>query len=150
MSDMSDFMHIASFDEFPPAEKLAQRLADAGIDAHARNDAMEQFWKMYNLHPRAHCQVLVKTDRADEAFRLLADWDAKDGVLAGAVRCPECGSTRVEYPQFSRRTIVGAIPAVAAAAGIIERDFYCAACQFTWPPAADPTDSVPAGKDLIR
>ena len=147
---MSDYMHIASFDEQAAAEKLAQRLTQEGFDTIARNDAAEQFWKLYNLHPRAQCLVLVATDRADEALRLLQELDATDDVLRGAVRCPECRSTRVEYPQFSRRTIVGALPAIAAAAGLIDREFFCAACQFTWPPAEDPTETVPAGKDLLR
>src|SRR4030095_9378091 len=62
-----------------------------------------------------------------------AKLDRTNGVLSQAVRCPECGSMRIEYPQFSRRTIMGALPSALAAAGVIERDFYCEACHFTWP-----------------
>jgi hypothetical protein len=51
----------------------------------------------------------------------------------------------VEYPQFSRRTVLGALPAIAAAAGVIEKDYYCEACHYTWPaepPKAEPEKDV--------
>ena len=87
----------------------------------------------------------------DAVLRRLKELDATEKVLRLAVCCPSCGSSQVEFPQFSRKTIVGAVlPALAAAAGIVERHFYCAACQFTWAPAPDPATAVPLGKDMTR
>jgi transposase-like protein len=59
------------------------------------------------------------------------------------IRCPDCGSTQVEYPQFSRNTIVGALPAVAAAVGMVEPEFFCRSCHYSWAPA--PTEAPPVG-----
>ena len=147
---MNDYLHIASFDDSAEAEKLAARLTQEGFKATTTNEAAEQFLKLYNAHPRAHCRVLVTPDRADEAIRRLDELDATEGVLHAAVRCPQCGSPRVEYPQFSRNTIMGALPAAAAALGLVDREFFCAACQLTWPPEHDPVETVPGGKDLLK
>lgn len=138
---MAQLMTLVSFDEIEPAEKLAERMREAGLTAEIRDDSGEQKWKMFNLSPRAHIQVVGPERDADIAFTKLTEWDKADGALAEAVRCPECGSTRIEYPQFSRRTIMGAWPAALAAAGVIEKDFYCNSCQYTWP--AEPPKPEP-------
>jgi hypothetical protein len=59
--------------------------------------------------------------------------DKSSGVLRDAIRCPECGSSRIEYPQFSRRFTWGAIAAVFADLGFFEKKFFCKHCQYTWP-----------------
>ena len=137
---MAQFMTIVRFDEIPPAERLATRLREAGYDARIQDESDAQVWQLYNIHPRAHILVNVPQDDADRAMAHIRDWDVADRVLDGAARCPECGSTRVQFPQFSRRTIMGAFPAVLASAGVIEKDFYCEACQATWPPAQPPPE----------
>jgi len=134
-------MTIASFNETAPAEVLATRLREAGFAAEVRDESQEQKWKLYNLHPKAHIRVVIEEGRAAEAEAAMRQWHDVDGALAAAIRCPECGSARIEYPQFSRKTIMGAFPAALAAAGVIERDFYCEACHYTWPaepPAVEP------------
>ena len=137
---MAQIMTIASFNETEPAEKLAARLRDAGYHAEVRDESGEQKWKLYNLNPKAHIRVVINEEQSKEAEATLAKWIQEDGELAGAVRCPDCGSARIEYPQFSRRTIMGALPAAFAAAGVIERDFYCEACHFTWPAEPPPAE----------
>ena len=132
---MATLMPVVSFNELAPAEALAARLRAAHFAAEVRDDSNEQKWKLFNLHPLAQMQVVVPESEANRAIEQLNAWDAADGALAQAVRCPECRSTRVEYPQFSRRTIMGALPAAFAAAGVIDRSFYCESCHFTWPAA---------------
>jgi hypothetical protein len=66
------------------------------------------------------------------AVEQLRQWDG-DPAIEQIVHCPECGSARIEFPQFSRRTIMGALPAALAATGVIDQQFYCEACHFTWP-----------------
>jgi DNA-directed RNA polymerase subunit M/transcription elongation factor TFIIS len=148
-------MPIASFNESAPAEKLATRLREAGFQAEVRDESQEQKWKLYNLHPKAHIRVVINETQAQEAEGMMRKWDQTDGALAAAIRCPECGSARIEYPQFSRRTIMGAFPAALAAAGVIERDFYCEACQYTWPEHETPIPEQDAlwwskGKPVIK
>ena len=138
---MAQVTTVASFNETAPAENLASRLRDAGFQAEVRDESGEQKWKLYNLDPKAHIRVVVNEEQTPQAEAALRQWDSTDGALSSAVRCPECGSSRVEYPQFSRRTIMGAFPAALAAAGVIERDFYCDSCHYTWP--AEPPSPEP-------
>ncbi len=56
-----------------------------------------------NRHPRAHMRVWVRKEEYERAIELIREWE-QEGVMSQAVRCPQCGSSRIEYPQFSRRT----------------------------------------------
>ncbi len=123
---------VATFNEPEPAEQLATRLREAGVAASVYDESNEQKWKLFNLRPRAHLRVRVPGQNETGALALLAQWDG-DPLLQQAVHCPECGSSRIEFPQFSRRTIMGALPAALAATGVIDQAFFCEACNFTWP-----------------
>ena len=138
---MAQIMTLVAFNELEPAEALSARLREAQFQSEVRDDSGEQKWKMFNLHPRAHMQVVVPEEQHEAALAQIREWHASDGVLAEAAICPECASTRVEFPQFSRRTVLGALPSVLAAAGVIEQNFYCEACHFTWP--AEPPKAEP-------
>ncbi len=129
---MDQYLTIASFNEREPADVLTDRLRAAGFNADVFDESAAQKWLLLNLTPRAHMRVRVPKDDGERAMQQLREWDAADGAMKDAVRCPQCGSSRIEYPQFSRRTLMGALPAAAAAAGIIERQFFCEACGFTW------------------
>jgi hypothetical protein len=137
---MPEFISIAAFNEREPAEELAGRLRGAGYESEVFDESIEQKWHLMQIRPHAHMRVRVAESQTERALQQLQEW-IKEGLLTRAVRCPECGSTRVEYPQFSRRTIMGALPAIAAAAGMIERDYYCEACHYTWP--AEPSKPEP-------
>jgi hypothetical protein len=128
---MEQLITVATFNDREPAEDVAARLRTAGIAAVVYDESNEQKWKLFNLKPRAHLRVRVHM--ADEAatVTMFKDWDG-DAALAQAVHCPECHSSRIEFPQFSRRTIMGALPAALASAGVIEKQFYCEACHHTW------------------
>lgn len=129
---MEQSFTVASFNTKAPADKLAARLREAGFKADVFDESGEQKWLLLNLEPKAHMRVRVPKEEADRALHTLKEWDAADGAMGEAVRCPQCGSSRIEYPQFSRRTLMSALPAAAAAAGIIERQYYCEACGNTW------------------
>lgn len=139
---MEQLLRVASFNETESAEAVATRLNQAGFHADVHDESDQQKWHLFNLAPRAHLHVRVPQDEEARVIAQLKEWIASgEDAAAKAVRCPECGSFRVEYPQFSRKTLMGALPAALAAAGVIERDYYCESCHFTWPaepPKADP------------
>ncbi|HEX8296534.1 MAG TPA: hypothetical protein VF593_09560 [Chthoniobacteraceae bacterium] len=141
---MEQLITVATFNERTPAEGLAERLRAEGFVAEVYDESNEQKWKLFNLTPRAHLRVRVQTEHEDAAIKFLRSIE-DDANLAQAVKCPDCGSSRIEFPQFSRRTIMGALPAALAATGLIEQDFYCGACHFTWPaeaPKAEPENDI--------
>ena len=139
---MEQLINLASFNKLDKAEPLMERLKAAGVRAEIHDESPEQKTWFMTGEPKAHIRLRVNKEDFEAAQKLVLEWDRADGVLKDAVRCPECGSARVEYPQFSRRTGTSAGFAVLAAAGIIERTYYCENCQFTWP------DKTPEAPDL--
>jgi len=137
---MEQTIIIATFNESNPAETLKDRLHDAGLHAEVVDDSSAQALFFMNRHPRANMHVLVRKEEYETAKKLVREWE-KDGVMSQAVICPQCGSSRIEYPQFSRRTAGSMFFALLAAAHLIPREYYCEDCQFTWP------DKVPAEID---
>jgi len=130
---MEQNITVATFNDRAPAEKIAQRLRDLGLHADLYDESNEQKWKLFNLDPRAHMRVRVHTSEEERAHALVKEWHETEGALADAVHCPECGSSKIEFPQFSRRTLMGALPAALAATGVIDKEYYCEDCHFTWP-----------------
>ena len=141
---MEQLITLATFNEMDKAEPLKEKFKAAGIWSEIYDESSAQKTWFMTGTPKAHIRLRVKKEDFDAAQKLLAEWDAAEGVLKDAVRCPECGSSRIEYPQFSRRTGVTAGFALLAAAGIIGRSYYCENCQFTWPdkPPVEPNLDV--------
>jgi predicted RNA-binding Zn-ribbon protein involved in translation (DUF1610 family) len=137
---MEQVLTLATFNETPPAESLKDRLLDAGLHAELIDDSGTQAIFFMSAHPRAQMKVQVRKEDYERAKTLVQEWE-RDGVLSQAVRCPQCGSSRIEYPQFSRRTAGSMFFAMLSAAHLIPREYYCEDCQFTWP------DKVPAEID---
>ena len=135
---MEQYLTVATFNERAPAEMIAARLNEAGISADVFDESDAQRFLLMNLEPRAHMRVRVDKDAGERAMEKLHEWDRSEGIMRDAVRCPQCGSSRIEYPQFSRRTLMSAFPAAVAATGLIDRESYCEACAFTWPAEVKP------------
>jgi hypothetical protein len=82
----------------------------------------------------AGARLAVAAEHFEQAEKLLLAWDLADGSLKQAIRCPECKSFRVDYPQFARNSVMTNMAAgVAAELGLVEKDYYCQKCHFTWP-----------------
>jgi len=130
---MEQIITVATFNDRAPAERLLARLCEAGFHADLQDESNEQKWTLFNLTPRAHLRVRVHSSEEERALVQLGEWK-DDPVFREAIHCPECGSSQVEFPQFSRKTIVGAVPVAAlAAAGVIDQNYFCTSCNFTWP-----------------
>ncbi len=141
---MEQLITVATFNERAPADIIAKRLREAGLAAEVYDESQEQKWKLWNLNPRAHMRVRVHSAEQTRAEALLDEWKGTEPATSQIVRCPECGSSRIEFPQFSRRTIMGALPAALAATGVIAREYYCEACHFTWPDSTKPEPELDA------
>jgi hypothetical protein len=126
-----EWLTVATFNEYEEAEPLSRRLENAGIKAEIYDERKVQKW--YFLAPAlAGIRLRVPKEKVSAARELLGQWNTSEGVLRHAISCPECGSSRIEYPQFSRHFLWGGIAAVFAALGCFQRKFFCKQCQFTW------------------
>jgi hypothetical protein len=73
-------------------------------------------------------------DQVERAEQLLLEWDAAEGILRDAIRCPECRSLQVHYPQFAHRSLIpNLVMGFLAKIGLIEKEYYCDNCHYTWP-----------------
>src|SRR5947207_15743468 len=82
--------------------------------------------------PQANAKVMVEDDDFERAQSLMVEWEATDPDIATAViRCPQCGSSNIEYPQMTRKFITPALVVVICAIKIIPKEFYFQDCNFT-------------------
>ena len=122
---------VATFNEPARADPLKQRFAKAGIDSEICDESRYE-WTWFVSKPMAAFRLKVHKKDFENALRLLNEWQA-EGVLREAVCCPQCGHSRIEYPQFTRKFFLPNLVSLASVVGIIEREFYCQECGHTWP-----------------
>lgn len=124
---------IALFKNHTQAEPIRARLMQAGIPAEINDEpVLAKLWYV-SKEEAGMCLVVSEYDR-ERSEQLLREWDAADGAMRNAIRCPECKSFHVLYPQFARNSMMtNVIMGVGAAVGFIEKDYFCHDCQFSWP-----------------
>jgi hypothetical protein len=123
---------IATFNEPAKAKRLKQRFQQAGIKADIHNEGHLQ-QVAFMSKPQANVKLQVDDDEFERAQGLMVEWETTDpDVAAAIVRCPQCGSSAVEYPQMTRKFMTPAVVAVLCALKIIPKEFYCQDCHFTW------------------
>ncbi|MDQ6624250.1 MAG: DUF2007 domain-containing protein [Verrucomicrobiota bacterium] len=122
---------IATFNEPAKAKHLKQRLQEAGVKADIHNEA--QLQKVMLSDARANAKVLVEEKDFPAAQQLMVEWEATDPTIGSALRCPQCNSPRVQYPQLARSfPFVPGMAAILFALGIFQKEFYCQDCHYTW------------------
>jgi hypothetical protein len=123
---------VLTFNEPEQAESLKQRLEQSGIPAVVYDERKLQ---RALLARESLAGIRLRVDRKDfeRARSLLAEWHSREGVLRDAIHCPDCGSSRVQYPQFTRKFVLPNFGALLCAVGLMEWKFYCQECQLTWP-----------------
>ena len=123
---------LATFNELEPAELLKERLQMAGIPAIIHDESkLERFGFM--SMPLAAVHIEVPQPRYLDARQLLEVWDTADGALHSAVRCPDCNSSRLEFPQLTRKFVTPALMRIFMTLRLMPKEYYCLDCQHTWP-----------------
>jgi Putative prokaryotic signal transducing protein len=123
---------IATFNEPAKAKNLKARLQQAGLHADVHNEAPLQ-QVAFMSKPQANVKVLVEDTDFERAQGLMIEWEASDPDIAPAlIRCAQCGSSRIEYPQLTRKFITPGIASVLLTLRIFPKEFYCQDCHFTW------------------
>lgn len=123
---------IATFNEPAKAKHLKQRLQQEGVHADIHNEAQMQR-VMLSGQPQANAKVMVEEKDFSKAQDLMVEWEQSDPEVGSAIRCPQCNSPRIQYPQLARRfPFVPGLFAILFALGIFQKEFYCEDCHYTW------------------
>lgn len=122
---------IATFNEPAQAKHLKQRLQQAGLKADVHNEGQMQS-VAFMARPQANAKVLVDEQDFEKAQGLMVEWEPTDPQIGTAIRCPNCQSPRIEYPQMTRRFFTPWLANLLFALKIFEKEFYCRDCQNTW------------------
>lgn len=124
---------VATFSDREKAEAVKERLEKAGIHAETADESFYQrFW--FLSKPLAGEKVYVAEDEFEKAREVLQAAEPVEHNLQGELRCPKCGSVRIDYPQFTRKFITTTMVEVLCLLHIMDRECYCKDCQHTWPP----------------
>ncbi len=121
---------IATFNEPAKAKHLKERLQQSGVKADVHDEGQMQAAMM--AKPMANAKVLVEEQDFETAHQLMVDWETTDPDVGAAIRCPNCQSPRIEYPQMTRRFRLPWIANLLFAMKLFDKEFYCRDCQFTW------------------
>jgi predicted Zn-ribbon and HTH transcriptional regulator len=128
---------IATFNEPAKAKHLKTRLLEAGVKADVHNEGHLQ-QMAFMSKPQANAKVLVDEEHFERANQLMLEWEATDPEIGYAIRCPQCKSPRIEYPQLTRKFMTPWLASVLFAVKIFPKEFYCQDCHFTWGKDGDP------------
>jgi hypothetical protein len=86
---------VATFSDLEKAQKVGERLAQAGIPSEVADESkLQKYW--FFSRPLAADKVIVNEKDFDRARSVLQAADAQDQILCGELRCPQCGSANIE------------------------------------------------------
>lgn len=124
---------IATFNERTKAKHLRDRFQNSGITADVAGEGGLQ--RAASLADK-QANVKVKVDEKDfeRARKMLLEWEKTDPEVGAALRCPQCGSPDIEYPQLTRKFLTPALAGILFALKLFPKEYYCQSCHNTWPP----------------
>ena len=124
-------IRVARFAQRRAAETAQQRLTGAGVSAEVHDElGLAKLWFVRKRW--GGLRLEVRAEQAGPAEQMLHRWDGA-GKLTGVIRCPECSSLRVDFPQFTRKSLITNLAmGLVAELGLVERQFYCEECHCMW------------------
>jgi hypothetical protein len=124
-------IRVALFRDSAVATPVQQSLLQAGIPAEIRAElGLARLW--YVSKRTANVRLDVPADQFERATKFLMD--ASQGLLRNAIRCPECSSLRVDYPQYTPRSLFTNLAmGLMVELRLLEREYYCEDCHYMWP-----------------
>jgi hypothetical protein len=127
---------VATFSDPEKAQEVKKILVEAGIAAEVHDESkLQKFW--FLSKSLAGDKVVVDEKDFDKARLILKAADTQGHVLQGEVRCLQCDSADVEYPQFTRKFMTTTFVEVLCFLHMFDKTFYCKACHHTWPVKAE-------------
>ena len=126
------WVNVAIFKDANDSQMLEMDLKDKGFETRTYNDKLLQCL-LFLCPPHATIRVQVRGNDFKNVTCSLDHEPATSVLLQRVIRCPSCGSLRVQYPQMTRRFL---LPTLLLHLGIIFRaiahEAYCENCHWLW------------------
>lgn len=126
---------VAVFESLDAGRVFETCLRDNGFEARTYDDKLFRYF-LFLRPPRVTYRVQVRNVHFGDAMKFLMA--GPPAVLTKAIRCPACGSLRINYPQMTRNFI---LPTILLHLGIIfrviEHECFCENCHHMWNLPAD-------------
>jgi hypothetical protein len=123
---------VAIFENPGDGQLLETDLKNKGFETRTYNDKLLQLF-LFLCPPHNTIRVQVRGKDFKNAAYFLDHEPATSALLQKAIRCPSCGSLRVQYPQMTRKFL---LPTLLLHLGIIFRAIahqaYCESCHWLW------------------
>jgi hypothetical protein len=116
---------VAIFENVSDGQMLEMDLKNKGFETRTYNDKLLQYF-LFLCPPHATIRVQVRGNDFKNVTYFLDHEPATSVLLQRAIRCPSCGSLRVQYPQMTRKFL---LPTLLLHLGIvvcfIVQESYC-------------------------
>lgn len=124
---------VAAYEKKEDAEKMHQFLVSKGLKAMLVDLTVQQ---AENAIPPDFARYQVQVPEADEKAADESALSSDEGILLlqSAIKCPECGSLRIVYPNIPRNFLVSAVMRVMVKMHVLDGQYLCMSCQHEWPP----------------
>jgi hypothetical protein len=126
------WVNVATFENANDGQMLEMDLKNKGFETRTYIDKLLQYF-LFLCPPHATIRVEIRVNDFKNVTYLLDHEPATSVLLQRAIRCPSCGSLRVQYPQMTRRFL---LPTLLLHLGIIFRiiahQAYCESCHWLW------------------
>ena len=126
------WVNVAIFENANDGRMLEMPLKNKGFETRTYIDKLLQSL-LFLCPPHATIRVQVRANDFKNVTYFLDHEPATSVLLQRAIRCPSCGSLRVQYPQMTRRFL---LPTLLLHLGIIFRvivhEAYCENCHWLW------------------
>jgi DNA-directed RNA polymerase subunit RPC12/RpoP len=123
---------IAAFERKTAARELAAFLQNEHIPASFVDLTVSM---PGNALPAEFAKYQVRVPEESAAAAVHATSHTPKGLelIAAAIRCPECGSYRVQYPEMPRNFVVPFFFRLLIKSGIVRGSYACLTCKAEWP-----------------
>ena len=146
MNSHQPWANVAVFEDLTDGQGLETFLQTRGLEARTYDDKLVRVF-LFLRPPRVTYRVQVRRSALHHADELVAGLALEK--VRRAIRCPDCHSLHIVYPQMTRKFILPTILLhLCVIFRIVEHECYCEQCHYDWqlPPPATLAASAPNAK----